>query len=465
MLKIALVHPNVVDENLTPPLGILYIASVLHENGYNVKFFDQRVNPEIYEDIVAFSPDVLGITCVTGAYNNGRLLAKRVKEKLRSVFTVFGGPHPSAIPEDILKEEYTDFVIVGEGEIPMRDLCREIASSTGQLNHQRIDNLYYKTKDGKINHTIKKGFLSNERLDELPYPAWELVDVEKYFEPSKSYGLFVKGKRNLPVMTSRGCPSACTYCCRVMGYKFRYRSSQKVLEEIHFLCKRYTLDEIHIVDDNFTINKDRAIEILDGIKKLGIYLKFPNGIRIDTVDYELLQKMKEAGSYNIGFGIESGSLQTLKKMQKKLSLEKVRENVKLAKSLGFLISANCIIGYPGETISDVRESINFFLDLDFDTISIAPLVPFPGTEVRRICEEKGYLTEAATNWDNYVFALNDPVPLVSTEFLSDKNIRKIIKETNYSFYFRPSKIYTILRNSSARKILSGVRIMLKSFKP
>lgn len=405
MLKVALVHPNVVDENLTPPLGILYIASVLYKDGHNVRFFDQRVNSRVYEDIVEFNPDIVGFTSVTGAYNNGRNLAKRIKENSRYVFTVFGGPHPTAIPKDVLKEEYVDFVIVGEGETPMRDLCREISSSREQPNLQHIDNLYYKTKDGEIRHTSNKGFLNNKELDELPYPAWKLVDVEKYFEPGKSYGLFVKGTRNLPVMTSRGCPSACTYCCRVMGYKFRERSPQNVLEEIRSLCQKYDLDEIHIVDDNFTINKERAMEILDGVKELGIFLKFPNGLRVDKIDYKLLQKMKDAGSYNIGFGIESGSPRTLEKMKKKLSLETVKENIKLARSLGFLISTNCIIGYPGESMEDVRESINFFLSLDVDTISIAPLVPFPGTEVRRICEEKSYLTEAAKDWDNYVLHL------------------------------------------------------------
>lgn len=470
MIKVALVQPYVNDENLTPPLGILYIAAFLEEEGHKVKIFDQRIKLDILNDILEFNPDIVGFTCVTGAYNQGLQLSRQIKGERPSTIIVFGGPHPTALPEDVVKEQSIDFVIVNEGEIPMRDLCQEILpwkkKEKPRANYQAINNIYYK-ENGNFLNTSLRNYLTPKGLDKLPYPAWDLIDVEKYFHPGRSYGLFVKSHRNLPVLLSRGCPNTCTYCCRVMGQKFRPRSWQKAIEEIQYIVTRFKLKEVHIIDDNFTFDKERAIKILDEIKKLnlGIYIKFSNGIRADKVDFELLKKMKEAGCYTVAFGIESGSSRTLNMMKKNLSLEKVKESVNLAKNLGFLVSGNCIIGYPGETMQDINESLDFFKSLKLDSMAIAPLVPFPGTEVRKICEEKGYLTENAIDWNNYVFALNDPVPLISTEYLTSTDIRKIIKQTYRSFYLQPSRIYTILRNvSSLKKLITGMKIMMRSFK-
>lgn len=459
-MKIALVQPFVNDGNIIPPLGLLYIGALLEKNGFEVKIFDERFNNFVEKKVLEFKPDIVGISVVTSAVPRGLEFARYVKKKLNCV-VVFGGPHVTAMPKELLNYKFVDYVIVFEGEYPMLELCTILKDKKlKKLN--TVENLYYK-KHNKIVHNKFAEFLSSEELDKLPFPAYHLIEIEDVFGKQK-HGLFQKGKRILSVMSSRGCPNRCTFCCRVMGEQFRFRSPENVLKEIKYIIKKYNLDEIFFEDDNFTLDKRRAIKILNEIikMKLNIYIKFANGIRADQVDYEMLKKLKEAGCYWIGFGIESGSENTLKLMKKNLSLEKVRENVKLAKSLGFLVGGNCIIGYPGETKDDIKKSLDFFKELKLDSSAIVNLVPFPETEVREICEKNNYLTNEAKNWKNYLFGIYNCIPLIETEEFSAKEIKSIVKKFYWSLYLSPRNILTILKNISLIEIYEKTKSFIKS---
>jgi radical SAM superfamily enzyme YgiQ (UPF0313 family) len=247
-----------------------------------------------------------------------------------------------------------------------------------------------------------------------------------------------------------------------MGARIRSRSIDSVIAEVKFLVNTYGIDELYIEDDNFTIKRERALQILDRLAAVTppIYLKFANGARVDAVDRELLDAMKKARVYSISFGIESGSASTLKKMKKHLDLEQAKENILLAKSMGFLVGANCIIGYPGETVQDVQESLDFFLNLPLDSMAIVNLVPFPGTEVREICEEQGYLTKEAQRWENYFFSLNNPYPLIETPHLSKTELTTLIHKAYRKMYLRPRWIWNTIKYLSPRQIVQGAGVML-----
>jgi radical SAM superfamily enzyme YgiQ (UPF0313 family) len=171
--------------------------------------------------------------------------------------------------------------------------------------------------------------------------------------------------------------------------------------------------------------------------------------------------MKKAGCYSISFGIESGSQRVLKMMRKNLSLIKAEENVKIAKSMGFLVGSNCILGYPGETVDDINDSLNFFMSLNLDSMAVVNLIPFPGTEVRKLCEEKGYLTADADHWENYIFDINKPKILIQTELLDEQTLRKMINSAYRRMYLNPRRMLRILKHIRPRDGIKAARVMLQ----
>lgn len=458
-MKIVFIQPNIQDGNLIPSLGILYLAAISELEGHEVKIYDERLNNNCVTEIAEFKPDIVGITAVTGAVLRGKFIAGEIKKKIKTAI-VFGGPHPTVMPEEVVAWDEVDFVLVGEAEKTFSELCNVIKNNKKEIN---AGNCFYKDSQGKIRYTFSQQPLNSTEIDELPVPAFHLLELDKIFKNIR-HGLFKKGNRILPVMASRGCPSTCTFCCRIMGYKIRYRNSMKVVDEIEYLTKRYGLDEIYFEDDNFTSSKKRSLEILDEIIKrdLGVFIKFANGLRADGLDEVLLEKMRQAGCYSLSFGIESGSKKILALMKKRLDLDKAKETIMMAKSMKFLTGANCIVGYPGETLDDIRESIKYFLDLSLDSAAIVNLMPFPKTEVRKICEEKGYLTQVAKDYNQYVFGLANPNVMIETELLSAETIKKEIRRAYRLFYLRPTQILKVYKYLNIREIIAGLKLIIKT---
>lgn len=448
------------DGNLIPPLGTLTMAAIMQREGWEVRFYDERLDKDAVSNLIDFEPRIVGISAVTASILRGYDVASRIKEVLPQSIIVFGGPHPTVLAEDVSAMPQVDFVVAGEGEYALKELCQWYLAGRASSELDKINNLCYTNCNRFIRNEMRP-FLSSEELDLLPMPAFHLLDIKKIFKLTK-HGLFKQGSRVLPVMSSRGCPSQCTYCCRVMGSKIRYRDPQLLLKEIETMISTYAVDEIWFEDDNFTANPKRANLILDELikKDLGIHIKFANGMRADGVDLELLQKMKKAGCYSISFGIESGSERVLALMKKNLSLEKTKENIKLARSLGFLVGANCILGYPGETKEDIETSLDYFMKLDLDSMAIVNLIPFPGTEVRKLCEERGYLTPLADDWNNYIFDINKPRILIETEHLTANTLKRLINKAYFRMYLNPLRIFRILSNMKPKDIVAGTKIML-----
>ena len=299
--KLAFVQPMINDGNLTPPLGTLTMASIMEGEGWEVRFFDERLDVDALGSTIDFRPEIVGISAVTPSVLRGRALAIQIKAALPNTIIVFGGPHPTAMPEEVSGWDSVDFVVVGEGEYALRDLCQWFLAGGTSSELRKIPNLCY-TVDGDFVQNEVRPFLQPEELDRLPMPAFHLLDLEQVFKKTR-HGLFQKGQRILPIMGSRGCPNRCTFCCRVMGSRIRYRDTELLMKEIEAMVRNYDLDEIYFEDDNFTANKKRAHAILDSLieRNLGIHIKFANGVRADGVDREILEKMKKAGCYSISF--------------------------------------------------------------------------------------------------------------------------------------------------------------------
>lgn len=461
-MRVAFFTPALHDGNTTPPLGPLSLLASLRQAGHEGRLFDERLDPHALAGLLAYAPGVVGISAVTPAFPGALRAAAAVRARLPGAKIVVGGPHATALPAEVARETLFDFAMSGECELPFPRLCTLIGQ--GEFSAEAlatVENLQYHTAEG-VQATAPTGFLPSADLDRLPWPAFDLMDLPRYFAGSQAHGLFSRGRRILPVMTTRGCPQSCTFCCRVLGQRIRERSVESVLAEARHLVAAYGIDEIYFEDDNFTVKRERALEILDRLAGLDHppWLKFANGIRADRIDRELLLAMRKARVYTLSFGIESGSPVTLARMRKNLDLEVASESVRLAKSLGFLVGANCIIGYPGDTEEDIRRSLDFFFALDLDSMAIVNLVPYPGTEARALCEERGYLTPAAADWGNYYFSINRPIPLVSTPELPPDRLIALTRQAYRRMYLRPGWLWRSARQLTLRQIVRGARMFL-----
>lgn len=397
------------------PLGLAYIAAVLEKKGHEVKILDalamgmkrkEQIRDHIRiglsnEDIRIlnqnFKPDVVGVSSQYTLFAQGaHEVAKIVKEVYPEIPVIFGGAHPSTCPKLVLSDKNVDLVVKGEGEITFLELIETLEKGLSTL---------------KVIGTVsKKGnqiFINPERqriqdLDSLPFPARHLLPMDSYLwdDYRKVYSM---RQPRANMITSRGCPMNCVFCSihTVWGHGWRATSATKTVDEIEFLVNNYGVQEIAFQDDNLTLDRKRMVNICEEIIRRRIDIKWctPNGVAIWTLNRELIQKMKRSGCYKLTFGIESGSAETLKFIGKPIDLEKTKKIIKYANDVGIWTHSSFIIGFPYESMSSIKETINYAIssDLDFATFYIA--TPLPGTRLYKICKQEGLLQDKdLTRW-------------------------------------------------------------------
>jgi len=417
-----------------PPLGLLYVGAVLLREGHNVELIDFDIDCSNEDDFLKkvklCKPEIVGFTTVTPTFQSSLKLARKIK-RLYNPFVVFGGPHPSAIPDEIIKNKNIDGIIIGEGEETISEFVKHKTKGETVPVCGMIQKQGKKLLKGDVRPFI-------ENLDELPFPAWQLLKHKEKYSPPDALRLPVA-----TVLTSRGCPYKCTFCQapKLWGRKIRRRSVENVMEEIHLLTEKYGIKEIHFADDDFSHNKEWTLNILDAMKRENIQVRFSfmNGLRITNIDEEILTGMKNTGFINIGFGIESGSQRILNRVKKGLRICEVKEKMKLAKRMGFKTWAFFILGLPGESPSTIKETIDFSLSLDLDFAKFFYLVPFPATEIYEEFRSKGFLR---TNDFSKYGLYNEPV----YEFpqLTRNEIKRALVLAYLRFYLRPQKMLSIL---------------------
>ena len=427
---------KLVDSNF--PLGIGYIAAFLMKNGHNVSLIDpeaeELTDSELRKKIRETEPDIAGISCVTYSFHNAKKYAQLVKEEV-GIPVILGGHHASALPEVILRQYPDfDFVVVGEGEISMVELCHAIEKGR---NFSDINGLCF--RDGnEIARTP-----SRERMKDfsnLPYPARELINLENY-KPNNQTSI---GKKSASIITSRGCPYHCVFCSahNVMGYTFRPYHPEYVAGEIEYLVNHYKMEHIAIKDDTFTMSKKRTKAICELILKENIKVYWSCNAAVNTVDYELLELMKRAGCCAILYGIESGNPVVLKNMKKGITMEQCREALKATNALGIKSLASFVFGLPGETKETIDDTIRFAIELEPTIAMFYVLVPLPGSEMfeRTIKTDPGNII----NWLNFAYTATDYV--IEVPGCSNDDLRKFVSDAYIRFYSRPKQIYKMLRH-------------------
>ena len=373
-------------------LGLSYIAAVLLKNGYEVKIYnadyessenyaDQREifegydnykkilfdlsHPlwlEVKENIERYSPDIIGITMLTGTYRSAENTGRIAKELNKDIPVVVGGTHPTVLPEETIKNEYFDYVVRGEGEYTFLDLVSGVRI-------EDIRGLTYVNKRGEIVNNPDRDFVEN--LDSLPFP---------------SRGIYLNDTRYMDygyIMTGRGCPFECTFCAskKLWDRKVRYHSVDRVIKEIKHVQSTFGTNFFFFVDDTFILNKNRVRSICESLIENNLNIKWICESRIEGLDEGLLKLMKKSGCERIKVGVESGSERILKTVKKNISKDQIRKAVSLIKKVGIGITVHLMIGFPTETNSEVRETLEFGRELDPDYFSLSVLAPYPGTEI------------------------------------------------------------------------------------
>lgn len=434
-LDVMLINPY--DENavknalgfITPPINLMYLASSLENEAYSVKILDDDLLELGYQKVSEMAeklnPKVVGVTATTSTIKSALKYVELVKNILPNTTTVIGGPHPTFMPYETLKDsDELDVVVMGEGEETMVNLVDQHDNGSIPVLEE-VDGIVLRDRNtGNLKSTPKRPLIND--LDSLPFPARHLVPFDSYGASKDQTG---------GIITSRGCVYSCTYCSSslIMGKKFRSRSPDNVVDEIEELINKYNIYNIGFMDDTFMLNKKRANNIANEIKARDLDVSFVASSRVDMVDKNLLKNLKSSGLKTLYYGVESGSQRVLELMKKGITLKQAEEAVKSAKNAGLQVLTSFILGYPGETEEDMNKTIDFSIKLDSDYSQYSILTPFPGTPIYKELLDKHLIDD--DDWNEYTVL--KPVLKYDKLGLNKNMVERKLAIAYLKFYARP----------------------------
>lgn len=448
-MKVLLVKPLNIGDHVQPALGLGYLATAIR-NGRSVRIMDCNRDKislkNLTEDVKRFKPDMAAFQCYTYDVPFTREALKRIKNQNKDILTVIGGPHPSALPGECMNEFHgvLDFAFAGEAETGLPKLLNALEKGdTG--SYPAIPGLIWKNK-GNI---LVNNRIFVEDLDSLGFPAWDMIKPQDY--PEAPHGAFFKRYPVAPIMTTRGCPRKCTFCAghTISGRKIRKRSVKHILEEILLLYNEYGIREIQIIDDNFTFDRHFAKTFLKELKqqKLDISWSVPNGVCLDMLDEELLVLMKETGLSMVSAGIESGSDRILRLMRKGITTAEIKKKAALVRRFGMDMAGFFIMGYPGETVDEIKKTISFSLSLGLQRAQFMTYLPLPGSGVYRDLKVRGKAGSSNPESCTYTNAAYSPAGISKRQL---KNLQRI---AFLRFYMRPGTLIYHFKNIRSLKHL------------
>ncbi|GMQ91827.1 MAG: radical SAM protein [Gammaproteobacteria bacterium] len=442
-MKCVLIHPAWRPEEIFPsktagsqinywqPLGTLYVGASLLRAGHEVKFFNGAfmTHEELLRRVKEFKPDFAGLYSTTFGWPKAMKTADAIKQLDKKIFTCVGGPYPIAMQEQCLNNgsESIDTVITGEAELTIVELLARLRDGK---DLEGVQGVAFRQGASIVKNPPRPLI---EDLDALPFPARELLgDMTRYIPPPATY----KRKPVTILTTSRGCDRRCIFCFQIdkdrkSGNRgIRFRSIENVLQEIE-LCLKQGYREIKFIDDTFTADYDRAMQICWEIKARRLDFSWFASACINQVDKPLLQAMKDAGCWAILFGADSGVQKTLNALRKATTLDQIRRDVRAAKEVGLKVSTPFIFGAPGETYADGLKTIEFAIELDADLANFHALTPFPGTPLYDNLDKFGTVSDNLSD-RTYQSAAFVPYTMTRNEILT---LRQLAFRR---FYSRPA---------------------------
>lgn len=417
--------------NKIPSLGLAYLAAAAERRGHTVKVADCTFDAErqgLLQAAEAFGPDIVGVTATTPTFRNAVFVAAVLRRSLREAVFICGGAHATACPEDTLRPGVFDFVVLGEGEETFLELLTRIGAGEGGAAED-IRGIAFRRKEESF-FTAPRPKIQD--LDILPFPARHL------FPPLKAYRPTPASYRKLPLavlITSRGCPSKCSFCDRaVFGETFRQRSVANVMEEVENVICRYGAKEIRFFDDTFTVSPDFVFGICREMKKSKPAVPWTCLTKVTAVTRDMLQAMRESGCWQVLFGLESGDESVLRRLQKGTTVEQNRQAVIWARKAGLRVRADFLVGSPWETKQSLERTIAFAKSLPLDFAHFNKFVPLPGTEIYAVLKREGRRVE----FNDACYISNQcEFPYVPPAF-TDSEYAASLSGAYREFYMRPA---------------------------
>jgi len=420
---------------IAPKLGLLYIASALEGAGYEVHFLDSVLEgydiDKALNEVVKISPDIVGISTETPNMQRSTLFSKKIKDLL-NIPIIFGGPHPTLLPKEVLSHDSIDYVVIGEGDVSIVEMVNvlNLDSPVGQIGN--IKGIGYKD-NGKI--VITEQSERTRNLDNIKFPAYHLIDINRYKPTPHQY-------RRLPVasvITSRGCPFSCTFCSSSEIFKRKYilRSVDNVIEELMYLEERFGVKEINFWDDIWGLSKHWVEDFCSKLVKEKIDITWSCNCRADTVTEKMLRQMAEAGCWRIFYGLESLDSDILKAINKGIKLERIYDAVNWTKKAGIEVHGNFILGLPIETPEKAKKMVKNICKIPFDYVKFNVLTPFPGTVLYREINDGKWGT-FEENRDKLTL---HHVTFIPYGYNSFDELDKLRRWATKQFYIRPRYIF------------------------
>jgi len=479
-MRVALINPRFrlpIDTRTAPHLGLAYLAAVSEKRGDEVVIFDCDVEKQpVSEFIQEFRPHIVGITANTPQVKQAWRTARAIRE-VHDCPIVLGGPHVSVLPEESCEKPFVDIVVRGEGEETWIDVCNRVEAylkdqpefHTDAFMHPENEvfqdclGITFKTSDGQIHNTLDRPSIAD--LDSLPWPAYHFFKMDRYtnLQPATDH---IDGARSFSIMTSRGCPYRCTFCSQsIMPIKWRSRSPESVLAEWRHLVEDFDAQEIGILDDSANIRIKRLEEVAQLLIENNLNHVpwiFVNGIRANLASKELLSLLKTAGLKRTAFGVETGDLEIMKSIDKKIDMETIRQAFKNAKEVGLETIGFFIIGLPGDTRETMQRTIDFAIELDPVIANFSMMTPYPGTKVYEMVKRQGRFL--INDWEDYVFF--EQQARYEMGEMTAELVEEMYRKAYRQFYLRPSPIIRRMKTKDFwMNLPRNVRIALRTFVP
>ncbi len=454
---------------IEPPLWSGLLAAFIREHSYSVKIIDAEAenwSPEYTAEKIAEYNPFLACVIVLGSNpsasstpkmtTTGELL-QAIKKKAPRIKTIIGGLHPSALPEQTLREEAVDFVGQGEGFYTIVQLLEALKSGRESIDSQ-IPGLWY-IQNGKVMANPPAPLINP---DEIPMAAWDLLPMDKYRAHNWHCLEHINQRQPYAVLyTSLGCPFNCNYCNIHALYNnkpgIRFRSPERVVEEIDLLVRKYGVRNIKFMDELFALREDRVTCLCDLIIQGGYDLNIWVYARIDTVNEKMLKKMKQAGINWVAYGFESASDRVRKGVAKKTEQGTTKQAIEMTRSAGIYIMANFIFGLPDDDLETMRETLNMAKEYNFEYVNFYMAMAYPGSQLYEDAVKQGIQLPEA--WHGYGQLSEEALPL-PTKYLSAAEVLRF-RDKAFHEYFSNPKYIEMIRQKFTSEVVEHVSGMLQ----